>query len=80
MLICLEASLITEKWPKNQLKLVLCLSIHLQRPPLNQIVRTVRQLDGFLHRPWDDLVMQRDVGNEFVVGQQGFFYQGVAGG
>jgi hypothetical protein len=40
----------------------------------------VRQLDGFLHRPGNDLVVQRDVGDQLVVGQQGFFYQAVAGG
>ena len=39
----------------------------------------MRQIDRFLHRPRDDLVVQRDVGNQFVVGQEGFFYQGVAG-
>ena len=40
----------------------------------------MRQINAFLHRPRDDLVVQRDVGNQLVVGQQGFFYQGVAGG
>ena len=29
----------------------------------------MRQVNGFLYRPRDDLVVQRDVGNHFVVGQ-----------
>ena len=40
----------------------------------------MRQINGFLHRPGNDLVVQRYVENQFVVGQQGFFYQRVAGG
>jgi hypothetical protein len=35
----------------------------------------MRQINRFLHRPWDDLVVQRDVADLFVVGEQGFFYQ-----
>ena len=39
----------------------------------------MRQINRLLHRPWDHLVMPRDVGDQLMVGQQGFFYQGVAG-
>ena len=39
----------------------------------------MRQIDRFLHRPRDDLVVQWDVGDQLMVGQEGFFYQGVAG-
>ena len=40
----------------------------------------MQQINGFLHRPGDDLLVPRDVGDQLMVGQQGFFYQGVAGG
>ena len=40
----------------------------------------MRNVHYFPHRPQNDLVVQRDVGDQFVVGQQGLLDQAVARG
>ena len=52
--------------------------IHLHSPPVNQIVSPVRNVHHFAHRPRNDLVVQGDVGDQFVVSQQGLLNQAVA--